>query len=77
MPYLESTGAITIQRRELRVRRDGFVRSFEQDVSIYADHELVACWHLERGLHVQISSRKLDARLAEFLADRASGCLSW
>ena len=60
-----------------RVRRDRFIRSFEEDVAVHADGEFVASRDFDRWLNVQIAACHLRPRLAEFLADSASGGLTW
>src|SRR5579859_3488718 len=56
--------------------RDRLIRSFEEDVAVHADSELVPSGDLDRRLHVQVTPGDLCAGLAQFLADRASGGLS-
>src|SRR5450432_826444 len=56
---------------------DRFIRSLEKNVAVHADCEFVAGRNLNRWLYIQVTSRDLSAGLAEFLADGASGGLSW
>jgi hypothetical protein len=56
---------------------DRLVRLFENDIPVHADCEFVPGGDLDRRLHVQVSPCDLGAGLGEFLADRASGGLSW
>jgi hypothetical protein len=60
-----------------RIGRGRLVRSFEKDVAIHADCELVPGRDLDGRLNIEVATGDLRTGLAEFLAGCASGGLGW